>query len=882
MRDAGVVVEGVIPPSGTLTFLLSDVVGSTRAWEDHPDAMKAALERHDSIVRGAIEAHDGYVFSTAGDAFAASFGRASDAVAAAQEAQRGLGEERWPEPVRIEVRIGVHTGEANERDGDYFGPAVNRAARIMAAGHGGQVVVSAATAALVNDVVLVDLGEHRLKDVPGALRLFQLGDDEFPALRSLAAARVNLPAERTELFGRDAEVATVADLLNKQRLVTLTGFGGIGKTRLAVAAAADVAGRFARGVHFVDLAPIDDGTMVGVIALETVGIKPPAPHGSDSIHQRTAAALSGQELLLVLDNCEHIIDDVVEFVDHVLDLAEGPVVLATSREALEIDGEHVVRVPPLAIAGDGASAATDLFLERAQAAGGHVEPSDPSVAEICHRLDGVPLAIELAAARVAVITPPELLVQLDHGLGDLSMRRRRGRHRSLEAVLQWSWDLLDDPTADLLVQLAVFSGGWTFEAARAVCDGPESVASRLNTLVACSLIEVSDTFTPTRFSMLQTVRQFALSRLDADPRAAQLRDRHLDWQVRHATARPIGEQWFSDDWGDELRVDFDNLRGAVNHALDTGRVADAATLLGASYALMQDDARPREFHQLTEMVIEASDEPSARLWLASLPNCISLGLHHLVEPRLRTALRRAIDEDDEPSTVHAATFLSSALATTRPAEATELAEMALDHGRRLGDPHLLVLTLGWSAGVAYIVGDIHRSVRLLRETEQIEIPDRSHAAAHLYRAWAFVALDHPEAGDPSRLLDIAVAGTTPGGNAHTNLTIYRAFVDARARDIDAVATTLDFAHDATQSTGNVVHVADAALAAAELLENLGRLDEAAAVIKALDRQPHVFPEIYHRRKQARRRLAVRTRPDHRLTVDELYDEVRNQLETLAG
>ena len=203
--DGGGVAAGGLP-SGTLTFLLSDVVGSTRAWEEHPDAMKAALERHDSIVRGAIEAHDGYVFSTAGDAFAASFGRASEAVAAAREAQRGLREERWPEPVRIEVRMGVHTGEADERDGDYFGPAVNRAARIMAAGHGGQVVVSAATAALVDEVVLLDLGEHRLKDVAGALRLFQIGDDEFPALRSLVSVRVNLPAERTELFGRGAEV----------------------------------------------------------------------------------------------------------------------------------------------------------------------------------------------------------------------------------------------------------------------------------------------------------------------------------------------------------------------------------------------------------------------------------------------------------------------------------------------------------------------------------------------------------------------------------------------------------------------------------------------------------------------------------------------------
>ena len=843
--------------------------------------MQAALERHDSIVRGAIEAFDGYVFSTAGDAFAASFGRASEAVAAAQEAQRGLGKERWPEPVRIEVRMGVHTGEADERDGDYFGPAVNRAARIMAAGHGGQVVVSAATAALLDDVVLVDLGEHRLKDVAGSLRLFQLGDGEFPALRSLAMVRVNLPAERTELFGRGAEVAAVADLLGRHRLVTLTGFGGIGKTRLAIAAAAEVSDRFARGVHFVDLAPISDGTMVGVNALETVGIRPPIPGGADSIQERAAAALSGQELLLVLDNCEHVIDDVVEFVDHMLDLAEGPVVLATSREALEIDGEHVVRVPPLAIADDGASTAIDLFVERARAAGGHVEPADPAIVEICRRLDGVPLAIELAAARVAVMSPAELVVQLDDGLGDLSMRRRRGRHRSLEALLQWSWDLLDESTADLLVQLSVFSGGWTFEAARAVCDGPESVASRLDSLVACSLIEVSDAFTPTRFSMLQTVRQFALSRLDADPRAPELRDRHLDWLIRHATSRSIGEQWFADDWSDQLRADFDNLRSAVNHALDAARAADAATLLGASYALMADDARPRELHQLTEAVLEASEEPSARLWLASIPNCISLGLHHEIEPRLRTALRRAIDEGDEPSEVHAASFLSSALATTRPAEATELAEMALDRSRRLGDPHLLALTLGWSAGAAYIVGDLDQSLRLLREAERIEIPSRSHAATHMYRAWAFVALDHPEAGDPAQLLAVAAAGATPGGNAHTNLTIYHAFVHAKARDVDAVATTLDFALEATQSTGNVPHISDAALAAAELLENLGRLDQAATIIAALDRQPHVFPEVYHRRRQARTRLPMRSRPDRRLSVDELYDVVRAQLATLA-
>ncbi|MDX2378909.1 MAG: adenylate/guanylate cyclase domain-containing protein [Acidimicrobiia bacterium] len=496
-------------PSGTVTFLFSDIEGSTRRWDEHGSQMKDALATHDRILRSAIESEAGYVFSTQGDAFAAAFHSAGAAARCAIAIQSALDANEWPADTPINVRIGLHVGEAQERDGDYFGPAVNRTARIMSAGHGGQTLTSDVVRSLIPQLDAVDLGRHRLKDLATPEHIWQVNVSgmraDFPALRSVDATINNLPVQRTELLGRVEETAAVADLLADHRLVTLTGFGGTGKTRLAVAVAAEVAHRYPRGVFFVDLAPLTDGGRVGVAAAEAAGMAAESLSGDGTILERAARAMAGQNLLLVLDNCEHLIDDVVEYLDHLLDLAGTPTVLATSREALEIDGEYQFRVRPFAVDDlDVSSVAVELFIQRAAAVGCDVRPDDRAVQSICRQLDGLPLAIELAAARTAMLSPEELAVRLTGQLEILSSRRRqRGRHRSLEAVLEWSWNLLDAGAGELLVQLGRFTVGCTLVAAEAVCDDPATVAERLQTLVSCSLVEPAEGSAGTRFRMLE-------------------------------------------------------------------------------------------------------------------------------------------------------------------------------------------------------------------------------------------------------------------------------------------------------------------------------------------------------------------------------------------
>ena len=871
-------------PSGTVTFLFTDIEGSTRSWEDDPVAMRGAVERHDAIVRGAVGDHGGYVFSTAGDAFAAAFERAGDAISAARVAQHTLAAEPWPDDVVVRVRMGIHTGEAQERDGDYFGPVLNRAARIMSAGHGGQVLVSASTAALLDGEVLVDLGRHRLKDLSEPLGLFQLGSDTFPPVATLSADFGGLPVQRTELFGRNDDVAAVADLVRAHRLVTLVGFGGIGKTRLALAAAAEVADRFPRGVHFVDLAPITDGSLVGLTAMEAAGISAAQLGGDGSAHERAASALAGQDLLLVLDNCEQVVDDVVEFVDRLLELSATPAVLATSREALEIDGERRYRVRPLEV-GDGeqVSPAVELFVQRATAAGGQVEATDPAIREVCRRLDGVPLAIELAAARTLLMSVQELADRLGHQLDVLTSRRRRGRHRSLEAVLDWSWNLLDADVADLLVQLAVFSGGWTLEAASAVCDDSGTVADRLETLVACSLVEVVGGATVTRFAMLEPVRQFAVARLESEPRHGRLRDRHLDWWVQHATGRPVGEQWFSGRWAVELGDEFDNLRQAVTHAVDTDREEDAATLLGSIQAFSMDGFRGAELDLLADAVIAVWPHPPARFWLSSAINFNGLGDYRRLAERLQIALDRAIDEHDVACEAWAADWISSSLANTEPERARELADAALAAARQIGDPDLLVLSLAWTGMTAYITGDTPTALERFDEASPLAIGRWSIAVSQLRLARAFVALDVPDAGDPEALFESSVHAGAPKGTFHTRFPIlYRAFPRALAGDTAEVTSAIDEAFDLSTAHGQPVGYADVSIAAAELLENRGQLDRAAAIIAALYRQTFTFPALYHRYRRARSRLPSTPTPDHRLTVPQLHDIVRTALADLTA
>jgi len=402
-------------PSGTVTFLFTDTEGSTQLWEAAPDAMRAALAWHDSILRVAIEAHDGYVFATGGDGFAAAFARAGDALAAGEKARMALVSEEWPEEAPLRVRMALHTGEAAERDGNYFGGAVNRAARLMAVGHGGQLLVSAATAELLTGTELVDLGEHRLRDLDRPLRVFQVGEGRFPALRTLDAFPGNLPLQLSSYIGREKELERAAAALADSRIVTLTGVGGVGKTRLALQVAAEVLPRFTDGAWLVELAPVrdPDGVPDAVAAVFEV-----TPHRGQSLLQALVEFLRGKQLLLVVDNCEHLLEPAATLIETLERACPRVAVLATSREGLGIDGERMLAVPSLVSPKAEASpeavaeaAAVRLFVDRAQAVKAEFSVTGDNaaaVAQVCRRLDGVPLAIELAAARVQAMNPAEL------------------------------------------------------------------------------------------------------------------------------------------------------------------------------------------------------------------------------------------------------------------------------------------------------------------------------------------------------------------------------------------------------------------------------------------------------------------------------------------
>jgi hypothetical protein len=438
--------------------------------------MRSALAVHDQIVRGCLESAGGLVFATGGDGFGAAFSRAGEAVAAALAAQRGLASQDWPEGISLRVRMGLHTGEADERDGDYFGEEVSRAARLMAIAHGGQIVCSPATAELVTGhmpagVSLVDLGVHRLRDLSEPLRVFQVVGDglpsSFPPLLSMDAFPGNLPPQVSSFIGRETELARVAKALSEARVVTLTGVGGVGKTRLAFRAAADALPQFREGAWLVELQAVRDP---GSVPEAVAAVFRLADRAGLTTMQLLIEFLATKQLLLVLDNCEHLLDPVAELLEGVERACPGVVVLATSREGLALEGERVVPIPSLSEPSPDADLtsladieAVRLFVDRA----GWVDPdftltenNAAAVVQICRRLDGLPLAIELAAARIGTVTPAELARRLDRRFDTLAGGRRRAvqRHQTLRAAIDWSYQLCNEGERRLLARLAVFAG----------------------------------------------------------------------------------------------------------------------------------------------------------------------------------------------------------------------------------------------------------------------------------------------------------------------------------------------------------------------------------------------------------------------------------------
>ena len=527
-------------PTGTVTFLFTDIEGSTRLLDELGDRYADVLAEHNRVIRSAVAAHGGLELDTAGDSFFVVFERAGDAVAAAVEAQEALGE------TGVRVRMGIHSGRPIVTEAGYIGMDVHRAARVMAAGHGGQILLTQPTGDLLDGAFeLRDLGEHRLKDLPAPLHLFQLGTEDFPPLRSLDQAR--LPIDLSPLVGRKRELGDLVRLLarDRARVVTITGPGGVGKTRLATAGARELVESYDDGVTFVDLAPIRDAEVV----LPTIA-------DALEIEGDLAAQLGSRQHLLVLDNIEQVIEAAPE-IARLLVAAPGLAVLSTSREPLRIAGEHEFRLRPLAEA-----PAVELFRQRAVAARYDFEADYAELAAICERLDNLPLAIELAAARMKVLSPEVLLARLERRLSVLTAANRGvpARQQTLRATIQWSYGLLTTEERRLFDRLAVFRGGWTVEAAEAVC---EADLDTLTSLVDKNLVREDGD----RFRMLETVREYAHERLELRGERPDLRRRHAEFYAGLAeTARPHlrgpGREWL-----DRVEADHDNFRAALEWSL---------------------------------------------------------------------------------------------------------------------------------------------------------------------------------------------------------------------------------------------------------------------------------------------------------------------------
>jgi predicted ATPase/DNA-binding SARP family transcriptional activator len=586
--------------SGTLTFLFTDLETSTRMWEEHGAEMPGALARHDDLLREAIESHHGRIAKTTGDGTFAVFTDATAGVRAAADAQRFLAAEAWGATGPLRARMAVHTGAVEERNGDYFGPTMNRAARLMAIGHGGQVLVSQATQAIVRDtegIELLDLGDHHLRDLTRPERVFQVlvpGQPvEFPPLRSLDARATNLPVQLTTFIGRRDELQRVRALLDEHRVVTITGVGGVGKTRVALRAAEDAMVEHPDGAWWCELAAAtDDDSMLTAVA-SALGV--PSRSGLP-LEQSIVEFLKHKHLLWVLDNCEHLLQPTARLVDNVLRAAPQVNVLATSREALDVEGERTVPLRSMAVAASDAvdavagSDAVKLFVDRAAnaRAGFELDESNAStVNTICRRLDGIPLAIELAAVRVVSMSPSEIAGRLDERFRLLTGGRRVAleRHQTLRAAVEWSYEMLEAGERRAFDRLAVFAGSFDAAAAEAVVTDDDlaewDVIDALDGLVRKSLLiaEVQSDG-GTRYQLLETLRQYAVDRLDERQETDRWRRRHAEHFAARLAEVSVGLLGPDESmWQGRLERELDNLRAAIYWAIDAEETALVVELI---------------------------------------------------------------------------------------------------------------------------------------------------------------------------------------------------------------------------------------------------------------------------------------------------------------
>ena len=837
-----------------MTFLFTHIADSTRRWEEDPTATADALRVHDTVVRSAIERNGGHVFDTGGDGIRAAFSTPANAAAAAIESQEQLQEDGTMDRA---VRMALHTAEAAERDGTYSGNEVNRAARLLSLAHGGQVLVSDATEALLrNRVGLRPMGENRLQGLRGRMSVFQLLAEglptDFPVLRGVDRSAGNLPQQLSSLVGRDGLVDEVVELVRSHRLVTLSGVGGVGKTRLALEVGEELAGAFPDGVWMVELAPVGDQAAVPAAIAAALGV---TPQGDAPLIEVVADSLGGRCLLLIVDNCEHVQAGARATIAALLARSGDSKFIATSREALTIDEEAALTVAPLALDGGVASDAATLFVDRARVARPDFGLGDPetaiAVTEICRALDGLPLGIELAAARMAAMSAVEVRGRLADRFRLLqSSRPGPERQLTLRLTVEWSYDLLTEDERELFRLTSVFAGGFDLMSVCAVVEGADDVEvlRLLDSLVRKSLVVANHGGTRTRYGLFETIRQFGEDRLAEAGMLESARDRHAAYFAREAAAR--WEHWNGPGWRgavDWVEVELGNLRSGYRWSTKRGNV-EVATDIAAHAALMGFSVQLFETLSWAEELLESAAESDVlrlpRLYSAAGYACFAgraeaarVNAHRATElesdPRYDSCepgyasfiealasvycgdldryveLTGAVAERYGSGRAYGlASYVDGLQSCGRIEEALALAEESITAARSLGNPYWIAYAL-WIAGMAFAKADPRRAFAAWDEGVDFV---RRHRVQFFE---GFLARD--------------------AGRLHTS-----------DGEVGAALVLFADAISAFQRAGNVPQLIITLASVPALFERIDRLEPAATILGALRREPsslHHVPEL---------------------------------------